>query len=388
MYPIDADSERNPPMKRTLFVCLLALLLLLSACTPSFEGYQNVDMTQYVTLGDYFGVTYTKTEVTVTDAEVDQAIDAVRTDNMIKTEIPDAPAAKNDYVVIDYTTKVEKGTVSALSGTDQTFAVGSAYTLTEIPGFADSLIGKKQGETYVFTLTFPADYKNDKISDITLVAGKEATVEVVIDSLFSYVKPELTDEFVTTVSKTAKTVAEYREEIRTQLLEEAQLAADNAKRDEVWNAVLEVCRVKKYPKSELEAYRTEMQKYYEDYASYYGYELEEFLSQAYGYSMTEFEEKKEEYAESSVKSDMALYAIAAAEGVTVTEEEYKAGLTRYFELTGAELGLKTEEEFETYYTKEMITQSVLWDEVIELLCEHAVGVEKTEEETAAESAKP
>ncbi|MBQ4064571.1 MAG: hypothetical protein IJD10_00575, partial [Clostridia bacterium] len=122
------------------------------------------------------------------------------------------------------------------------------------------------------------------------------------------------------------------------------------------------------------------------YADYYGYTFEEFLKSAYELTPEEFEVKKQEYAESSIKSDMALYAIAAAEGITVSDEEYAAGLKRYFELTGAELGLSDEAALEQYYGKEMIRQSVLWDEVSAFLLAEGKGVEgpaQTKGETEA-----
>ena len=382
--PLHAPDGKEPIMKR-LLPLLLSLTLLLPAlcgCGEKWEGYEKADLDAYITLGNYVGVEYSLVSTEVTDKQVDEAIEKVRSDNMIKSEVTSRPSAKNDYVVIDYTTSVDAGVISALSDKDKTFAVASTYTLKEIPGFSESLLDRRAGDTYVFELTFPADYKNDSISDITLVAGKKAKVEVVIDSLFEYVKPELNDEFVGKVSKTAKTVAEYKAEVRAQLKAEAEELAKTTMQEDVWAAVLEGCEVKKYPSAELDKYKTEMQEYYEEYASYYGYEFEEFLSTAYGYTPEQFEKKKTEYAESSVLSDLALYAVAAKEGLSVNEEEYKAGLKRYFEMTGAELGLKTEQAFEEYYTKEMIMQSVLWDEVIDLLCQSAVGVEKSEETTA------
>lgn len=381
---LSAFSKPRAVIALLLTVCFL---LPLTACAEKWDGYENADLSEYITLGSYKGVTYTKTEISVTDEEVDTEIDTVRSENMVKSELTDRAAEKGDYVILTYTTKVAEGTVSALSGKDKTYAVGSSYTLTELPGVSESLIGKNRGETYVFSLTFPVDYTNSNVSDITLVAGKDATVEIEITSLYEYVKPELNDEFVATVSEVSKTVAEYRAEIRAQLEEAAEEEARDAMQNEIWAAVLEGCTVLKYPKTPLETYREDMHNYYEEYASYYGYTLEQFLSSSYGYTLDDFEEKKTEYAESSVKSDLALYAVAAAEGLTVTEEEYQEGLQMYFELTGADLNLNTKEEFEKYYTREIIEQSLLWDEVIAMLTEHAVGVDKPQESetTASES---
>lgn len=376
------QAERGSIVKKQKLVCAILALCMtvpfLSGCSGAWEGYEIADLSQYITLGDYKGLTYTLTEVKITDEDVEKVIDEVRSENMEKKELTERTAEKNDYVVIDYACKVEAGKISALSGTAQTFVVGSTHTLGDIAGFSDSLIGKKKDDSYVFEFTFPEDYTNDKISDISLVAGKEATIEVSVKSVFEYVLPELDDAFVAKVSKNSATVAEYREEIRTQLTETAREEAEVKMQEEIWLKVVENCTVLKYPQTEIETYRKEMQDYYEEYASYYGYELSEFLSYAYGYTLEEFEKKKQDYAESSVLSDLALYAIARTEGITVSEEEYQQGLKAYFEKTGKANGISTIEEFESYYTKALITQSILWDEVILFLCDTAIGVDAPE----------
>ncbi len=363
-------------MKR-IFTALCALLMLVSLASCAFEGYAEADLSAYLTLGEYKGLPYTIVDTTVTEDEVNEAIEDVRAEHMVKSEQPDRESVKGDYVVIDYTTSVQAGQIAALSAKDKTFAVGSTYTLKDIPGVSEFLIGKKMGESYTFTLTFPADYTNANISDVKLVAGKEATVEITIKSLYEYVKPELNDEFVQKVSETAKTVDEYKAQIRAELEESAQDEAKTAMQEEIWAAVLENATVKKYPKSEVTRLKEEMHQSYEEYAASYGYELEEFLSSAYGYSMETFEQKKQENAEGQVKNNLVLYSIARAEGIEVTDEEYTAGLKAYFDMMGEALGLKTIEDFEAYHTKEVIHESLLWDEVILFLCEAGMG--ETEE---------
>ncbi len=378
-------------MKRKLLTALLCFSLLapmLASCSGTWEGYENADLSAYVTLGTYTGLTYTKTEVLVTDEDVMQEINTVRSDNTVRQELPDHAATKTDYVTVDYTCRIGENTVAALSASDQTFAVGSIYTLADIPGFSDSLIGRKAGESYVHTFTFPADYKNDKISDISLVAGKEATVEVTVDAVFAYTLPALDDAFVQKVSSVSKTVEEYKAEIRADLTKLAEEEAEAKMQEEIWNAALKNSTVKQYPKAELETYREEMQQYYEGYASSYGYELEEFLKTAYGYTLDLFEEKKDLFAKDQVLNDLVLYAIARAENISVTDEEYQKGLQKYFDYSAAGLGISTLEEFEQYHTKAVLVQSILWDEVIAFLCASAVGVEPSETEAQSETAQP
>ena len=51
-------------------------------------------------------------------------------------------------------------------------------------------------------------------------------------------KPELTNEFVKSVSKTSNTIEEYRNEIKQQLQQEAEVNYKESLTEEIWQTIL------------------------------------------------------------------------------------------------------------------------------------------------------
>ncbi|MBR7165643.1 MAG: hypothetical protein IKD18_05125, partial [Clostridia bacterium] len=74
-----------------------------------------------------------------------------------------------------------------------------------------------------------------------------------------------------------------------------------------------------------------------------------------------------------VKNDMIFTQLVRVLEVTLTPEEYRAGLKAYFEKD--EAGLPSIEDYEAYYTKKQIWENLLRDKALLLVVEHAVRAE-------------
>ena len=95
----------------------------------------------------------------------------------------------------------------------------------------------------------------------------------------------------------------------------------------------------------------------DDYASiYYGRTAEEFYEYAY------------ELVEKQMKEDMICYAIARAENIVLTDEEYAKRVEEYaldyYYMTSVEA-------FEEMYGMETVREMILFDLVRERVCDHA-----------------
>ena len=64
-------------MKR-LIPLLLSMILLLAACAPAWNGYETTDLSKFISLGNYKGLTYTQAEINITDEDVEKSIDAIQ----------------------------------------------------------------------------------------------------------------------------------------------------------------------------------------------------------------------------------------------------------------------------------------------------------------------
>mgnify|MGYP000562161312 CR=1 FL=1 len=83
----------------------------------------------------------------------------------------------------------------------------------------------------------------------TDVAGKVARFHIVLNEIYKQNIPELTDEWVASNSKTAKTADEYRKEVRKQIESSAETANETTLKSEIQEALLEEIDVKNIRKT-------------------------------------------------------------------------------------------------------------------------------------------
>lgn len=199
-----------------------------------------------------------------------------------------------------------------------------------IDGFEDSIVGHNVGETFDWNGKFPDDYQN------TDLAGKDVVFTITVNALTEPELPELTDDFVKTVSEESETVEEYREEVRKNLEETAQENYDSELNSAVWEAVLEKAEVKGYPDGEVDRIYNTYLEQYQEMASYYNMEYDEFIQLYTEMTVDEFEEEAKEAAKDNIKQSQVAEVIAEKEGLTLTDEEYEKEFEKLAEDYGYE----------------------------------------------------
>jgi trigger factor len=120
--------------------------------------------------------------------------------------------------------------------------------------------------------------------------------------------------------------------------------------------------------SDVELYIDEMMSEYETYASYYGMELDDFLSSYVGTTESELREMMRETAEFRVKMTLAFHEIAEQEGITITDEEYQEELSNLAE----EYSYESAQAVEDAYSSEMVHEQMTQEKVIDLIVENAI----------------
>jgi len=106
----------------------------------------------------------------VPEAEVEQVLERMASQNRTYTPKPDdAAAEKGDKLTIDFVGKIGGEPFEGGTGSDVDVIIGSN---TFIPGFEDEVVGMKAGESRTVTATFPENYLPRHL------AGKEATFDV------------------------------------------------------------------------------------------------------------------------------------------------------------------------------------------------------------------
>ena len=139
-----------------------------------------------VTLGDYKGVEVPKTEITVTDEDVEAELKKEQEKNSRTISVEDRAAQLNDIVTIDFEGSVDGVPFDGGQATEYPLTLGSN---TFIPGFEEQLVGAKVGDDVDVKVTFPEEYQAKEL------AGKEAIFKCAVKKIEAKELPELDDDF-------------------------------------------------------------------------------------------------------------------------------------------------------------------------------------------------
>ena len=262
-----------------------------------------------VTLGDYKGVEVPKSEIAVTDEEVDAEVKKEQDKNARTVAVEDRAAANGDITTIDFEGFVDGVAFEGGKGTDYALTLGSG---TFIPGFEDQLVGANTGDHVEVKVTFPEEYQAKEL------AGKEAVFQCDVKKIETKEVPELDDEFAKDVSE-FDTLAEYKEDVKKKLTEkkekEARTAKENAAVDKaIENAQMDI--------PELMT-KTECRQMMDDFSrrmQQQGLSMEQYF-QFTGQSVDKMMEDMKPQALKRIQTRLVLEKVAEAENIQPSEEE-------------------------------------------------------------------
>ena len=331
---------------------------------PNGFDYASTDLSKYVTLGKYKGVTVTLTTSSeVTDADVQSYIQEMMTYYATEEDVTDRPAALGDIVVIDFVGTMDGVAFTGGTAEDQTLILGEGGY---IDGFEDGIVGMNVGETKTIDVTFPESYQNADL------AGKPAQFAITLDSIQESVVPEYNDTFVREELE-YDTMAEFEAEVKEML--EAYRADEilAEKQDGAFTIAVDNATIISYPEGIVEDYMYQQISYVKSYAEMYSMTYGDFTEQVIGMTAAEYEAEVRASSESAVKQEMVLYAIAQAESLSGSEDARKEAEDYYLSYYGAEdiasmcdsLGVSEE------YFNNMIDFSVVYTAVMDFLTENA-----------------
>lgn len=315
-------------------------------------------------LADYKGLEYTKQDVSVTDAEVDEKVKSFL--EAYPEKITDRAVKKGDNVNIDFEGK--KDGVAFDGGTAKGFnlKIGSN---SFIPGFEDGLIGKKPGETVDLNLKFPDDYKNSEE-----LKGAKVVFTVKINYIVGETPTELTDELVKANTE-FKTAAEYKADIRKKLETIKSAEEKENVQKELLEKVVTASSIKSVPEVAENKYYGQIMDYWKNVAAKYGMELKDLVQNQLKLTEEKFEEEVKKQAELSARILVVVRAIAEAEKINVSDEEYKTALNTYYENSGANAAMDLD-AYEKQVGKGNVMDIVLNDKVGAFLVENGKAVNK------------
>ena len=263
-----------------------------------------------VTLGQYKGVKVDKADLDVTEEEVTAEIDKERDKNSRTVDVTDRAVKDGDIATIDFEGFMDGVAFEGGKGSDYPLTIGSHAF---IPGFEEELIGAQIGVETEVNVTFPEDYQAEEL------AGKPAVFKCTVKRLQEKQLPELDEDFVGEVSEESDTVEEYREEIRKKLEKRKTDEAKAVKEDAVVDAIIADAKMD-IPEAMIETQQRQMVQDYAQRMQSQGISMEQYM-QFTGMTGEMLLEQVKPQVMKKIQSRLVLEAVAAAEGIQVTEEE-------------------------------------------------------------------
>lgn len=266
-------------------------------------------------LGEYKGIEVEKAVIEVTDEEVDAELKKTQEQNS-REIVAERPAENGDTVVIDYA-----GTIDGIAFDGGT-AQGHALVLGSgsfIPGFEEQLVGAAAGSDVDVHVTFPEDYHAKEL------AGKEAVFACTVHEVKTKEYPEIDDEFAQDVSE-FDTLAEYKEDIKKNILSKKENEAKSAKQQAVMDKIIENATME-IPEAMVDTQAENMVDEYAQRLSYQGLSLEQYF-QFTGLNAQTLKEQLKPQALKNIQSRLVLEAVIAAENIEVSDEELEAEIEK------------------------------------------------------------
>jgi len=268
----------------------------------------EVEVVPPIELTDFKTVKLERLTAEVTDAEIDQALNAIAEQNrpfIAKTEA----AEKGDRVAISFQGTQDGQPFEGGSAEDVPMQLGSGRF---IPGFEDNLIGLKAGESKTFDVTFPDDYP------ATALAGKSATFVVTVKTVEAPGEVTLNDDFAKSLG--LDSLAKLRDALRERLQREHA----SASRQRVKRSLLDQLD----ERHKFEPPPTLVEQEFNNVWSAIENDLKQ-QNRTFADEGTTEEKAREEYrgiAERRVRLGLVIAEIGEKNNITVSEDQLRAAI--------------------------------------------------------------
>ena len=292
-------------------------LEVLDVSADGFTFKAAVTVKPEASIKDYKGLSVARPDVKVSAADIKGALKPYidRASRLVSVE---RKAKKGDTAVIDFEGFKDGVPFQGGKGENYSLELGSG---SFVPGFEDQVIGMKAGEEKDLDITFPEDYAPE-------LAGAQVVFKVKVHEVKEKQEPELDDEFAKDVSE-FETLDEFKKDLGEKLKARRQEQADREFETAVIDALIEKleCDV---PQAMVDYQADKMLDDYANRVQSQGIRFEDYLRMM-GMSMDDMREQSKTAAARTVRSDLALEAVAAAEGIEVSDAAVDEEIARLAE---------------------------------------------------------
>lgn len=300
----------------------------------------ELDVRPTIELPDLSSIEVEVATAEVTDADVDEQIDALRDRFAVTTDV-DRPAADGDAVTIDLVARDKDG--GDIEGAD---AKGLPYTIGSgalLDGLDEALIGLEKGATTEFSTELVGGELKGTPVDVTVTLNDVKERQVA----------DLDEEFVQTASE-FDTVEELKADVRERLvrgkrMEQAAEARDLVL-DEIVGAV-EAPLPDGVVAEELQGRREQIQQQ----LSYAGISFETYLEDE-GQTAEEFEAELERRVRDSIVAQFVLDQVVADTEIGIADDELSQHIFRRAQESGQDPNSYIQHIMEHNHVPEMVSE--------------------------------
>jgi trigger factor len=270
----------------------------------TLEFSAEVDIRPEITVPEFDGIAVSVENQEITDEEVQTQLDELRARFGTLAGV-ERPAETGDFVSIDLAATVDGEVVEDATTTGLSYEIGSGQL---VDGIDEALLGLSAGEDKTFTTTLVAGEH----------AGKDAEVEVTVQSVKKRELPEADDEFAQLASE-FDTLEELLADLRERLGRVKKMQQAVEARDKVLDALLDATEVplpESIVEGEIDSRKHDAIHAFDHDETKFG----EWLTEQ-GESLDKFNADLREAAEKAVKTQLVLDSIADTENVNVNDNE-------------------------------------------------------------------
>lgn len=352
------------------------------------KALTDVKASDYVTPGEYKGISVEASLREVTDEDVDNYIKDLLESKPLMNEVTDRAVQDGDTVNIDYAGKYADTNEAFEGGTAQgaDLVIGSN---TYIDGFESGLIGATKGQTLDLNLTFPENYGAEEL------AGKDVIFTVTVNSI-KVASKDMTDEWAASLGyENVSTIDELKAYALGILKEQAQEEYDALVENTAIQTVVDSSSFTEAPKELVNRYLIQQNQMIEYRASMYSYMYGQSVSPSdlvNVYMQNEgFVGTADDYLNSLAK-DMAnqyllFQTIADEQGITVTEEEIDDYLKEAYE-SASSTAFSSYEEYKASLDLEVYREGLMAEKVVKYIVDNAkVETQEASDEASTEASE-
>jgi trigger factor len=285
----------------------------------------EVDVRPEITLPALGDISVSVDDVEVTDADIDEQVEALR-ERFATTTTAERPAADGDLVSIDLTAVVDGETLDDATTEGLSYKVGAGDL---VDGIDEAITGLSAGESRTFSTKLVAGP----------FAGQDADVTVTVQEVQDRTLPEVDDDFAQLASE-FDTVDELRTDLAEKIRRVKNREQGVAARDKVLDALLEITEVPA-PESIVNA---EFESRAHD--AVHAFDHDEDALNAHleteGQTREEFDAELRDSATKAVRAQLLLDALAEANQVGVDQNEF----TERVLFNAQRLGISPDEYFQ------------------------------------------